>query len=119
MHKAINTEPDLEVKSTNVITRVWSLDKHMRLPVIFASPELCMVEFANGAKVWKIAQLNTQERYIELSLGSLKPVRVNAEFSDFEGKSRMPNIDEETAIEEMCDIVWEIARDYGQDGTLV
>ena len=46
-------------------------------------------------------------------------MRVNAEFSDFEGKSRMPNLDEEKAIEEMCDIVWEIARDYGQDGTLV
>lgn len=119
MSASIDTEPDLEVKSANVITRVWNLGNRVRLPVIFASPELCMVEFANDTKVWKIAQLNTQERYIELSLGSLKPVRVNAEFSDFEGKSRVPNLGEETAIEEICDVVWEIAREYGQEGTLV
>ena len=42
MRNEIDTEPDLEVKSNNVITRVWDLGDRIKLPVQFASPELCL-----------------------------------------------------------------------------
>lgn len=119
MRNEIDTEPDLEVKSNNVITRVWNLGSRINLPVQFASPELCMVAFADQTSVWKIAQLVTPERIVDITLESLSPVEIVTDFYDFDGKNRLPSLEEERAIGKIVRIVDQVIQQYGTDGTLI
>lgn len=119
MHNEIDTQPDLEVKSANVITRVWDLGRRINLPIQFASPELCMVEFPDQTRAWKITQLVTKERNVDLELEELKPLTITPSFYNFDGKDRMPSLDEEAAVEQIMLNACEITRCYGAYGTLV
>lgn len=119
MRNEIDTEPDLEVKSNNVITRVWDLGNRIKLPVQFASPELCMIEFPDQSRAWKLTQLVTPERNVDLEIEELKPLMITPSFYDFDGKDRMPSLDEEAAVEQITLNVCEILRYYGAYGTLV
>lgn len=119
MQSEISTEPDLEVKSNNVITRVWNLGSRIKLPVQFASPELCMVEFPDQSRAWKLTQLVTPERNVDLEIEELKPLTITPSFYGFAGKDRMPSLDEEAAVDQIMLNVCEILRYYGAYGTLV
>ncbi len=119
MNTEIDTEPDLEVKSNNVITRVWNLGNRIKLPVQFASPELCLVEFPDQSRAWKLTQLVTPERNVDLEIEELKPLTITPSFYDFDSKDRMPSLDEEAAVEEIELNAREILRYYGAYGTLV
>lgn len=119
MRNEIDIEPDLEVKSNNVITRVWDIGNRIKLPVQFASPELCMIEFADYKKVWKLSQLVTPERIVDIDLESLNPVEIVTDFYDFDGKNRLPSLEEERAIGKIVRIVDRVIQQYGTDGTLI
>lgn len=119
MHNEIDTNPDLTVNSTNIAMHVWTLERRVELPSHFASPELCAIMFPGEPIAWKISQLTSREREVDLKIACLNTNELAASFYNHNGRLREPKTEEKNAVRELERVVAAIIHRYGKRGTLV
>lgn len=118
MNREIDTQPDLIAESPAVTMRVWSLEKRVKLPPQFASPELCIVTFPDEPDVCKIVQLVTPDRGVDLTFACRNSGVLSASFYDYDGEFRAPEPEESLAVNEIARAVADIMYSLGAKGTL-
>lgn len=119
MKREIDTQPDLIAESTTVTMLVWSLEERVKLPPQFASPELCIITFSGEPSVYKISQLATPDREVDLKFACLNTSKLTASFYNYDGDLRAPELDELRAVRDIERAITDIMYSRMADVTLV